>query len=376
MSQPAADESYKVSMVPGGEPDWLPEEWHEEVIARLSGLRDDDRETITGAVALGWMISATIDPNDKTVTMISPDEKTKIHFAPGRTPRPDRPRRTLVRHGSKAKLDELIENEGDIAVFDANPLDMVNVQLVMPAKPEPKPRKAPAVYVVETQPMLAKSRKDRGYQSKIAIERTWSDGSVDYKCVACDYTNENRLGIRGHWQMHVRKGEVQAVGGTKSGETFKADVPRAAHYRPRQHRIEALAEFLAGLLEGEVDPEDLALAALTWVHDQTNEGSQHAGESEFLTDSEIVHRIRMLIAPKSDPSEVERLTGELAEAQEQLVQLSPLQTRVETLEAELSTITTERDRFKERAARAQGDLQSLRELVAGLGQDDEDEEAS
>lgn len=379
----------------GAAPDWLPPDWQDELGTRLHKLTEVDVNTITGAIALGWRVVGILGEDD-TITIVSPDESTRFHFAPGRKQRKDRIRKTVMRLGVPERVLELQEADGDVwKMYEDNPERIVPIELIRPEQPEPEPSDEP--YLIETRPMLAKQHQGRGYQSKIAIERTWSDGSTDYKCMLCDFTRTNRLSMRGHWQKHIRSGEAKAVGGPGPGETFQTDVPNAASYAPRQHRIDALADLLAKLLEDEtLDPAELALAALTWVHEQTKHGTGLAAEHEELTDTERLHRIRLLLG-MPDPQIVAQLTEEndrlreqVAAAErfaEQAVADSEEWTRqteeygdqivghlatIESLEVDKKNLAAERDWFQGKAARAQGDLQTLRELVQGLGNDDEE----
>lgn len=361
-------------------PDWVPENWVEEIARRIDLLSSEDRETISGAIALGWGLTIPLGENENGITLVSADEKERVFVTPGRRLRKDRTRRLLVRHATDAGLEAMRASDGDIyTVFELNPLHPINVNLIRPAEPKPKPvrKEAPVTqrklkkHIVSTRPMLAKSRKDRGYESKIAIERTWSDGSTDYKCAACEYTNDNRLGIRGHWQKHVRKGEVEAVGAPKTRDTFLAEVPNAAVYKPRQTRVDALAAMLADLLaNGEIDPDALALAALTWVHEQTKHGTTHAAEIEDMSDSDILQRIRMLLYPEQN-KEIELLQAEVLALREEL---NAQHVEFDSMRAELGAAISDRDTYKERAARAISDLRGLRDLVSSIKDEDYPEE--
>lgn len=368
----------------GNTPEWVPDDW-QDVVGRIINAHDIETvATVTGAVALGWRLLLVIDEDD--ITIVSPDGKQKLHFAVGNRHRVDRVRRQITKLALPNRRDDLAELDGDVwGLFEKYPERVVPIDLIQPAPPKLKAVDEP--YVIETKPMLAKSRKGRGYESKIAIERTWSDGSTDYKCVLCDYTKENRLSMRGHWQKHINSGEAAAVGGPRPGETFQTDVPNAASYMPRQTRIDALAALIAGMLENdEFDPDELALAALTWVHDQSARGTGHASEREDLTDTEIVHRMRLLLGMQ-DPAELERLTAENARLVEQLDTLEKASVEELTrardelkkydddlveLGSIIENLTGERDRWMEKAGRLQGDLQSLRDLIAGIGDDEEE----
>jgi hypothetical protein len=195
------------------------------------------------------------------------------------------------------------------------------------SKPQPEPESSDSErHIVTQKPMMAKSSAGKAYESKVAIERHWSDGSVDYKCVDCDYTTPHRLSIRGHRGKagHTRRG------GRDAGAEFPATVPLAVTYKPRQSRVEALAEELAALVsEGTVDPAEIARTALMWVHEQSRKGSPLSAEREPMTAEETLNRIRLLL-DSDKQAEVDQLQ---ARVDEQDNELQTLRDRVEELES-------------------------------------------
>ena len=348
-------------------------------------LKKNAREVIEIAMALGWVMHIS---SSNAVTIVSPDEKKRYHFSSsGRTSTPmNRIRRDVVRLADPLKLrtayeasdlfkkgtnrelaglamsvlpapgeeGTVVDHRPDIAEQAAIERRAKNERIVaarrmdeaakrtleaQDSKPEPEVESSESErHIVRQEPMLAKSSRGRGYDSKVAIERHWSDGSVDYKCVDCDYASENRLSIRGH-----RSGAGHTAVGRDRRERL-AEVPLAVTYKPRQSRIDALAEELKRLMEaGETDPETIAREALTWVHEQTSEGTGLAAEREPMTAEETLDRIRMLL-DRGEQDEIRKRDAEIADLLEQSQALTE---RVEELESFIELAQTLRRKDSE-----------------------------
>lgn len=327
-------------------------------------VKKDDRQVIEAAVMLGWKMHLS---SNSSVTIISWDDRRKYHFSSGgrHSNSLTRIRRDVVRHGEPSKV--LIADS--LAGIDDKDMRMMVQGLTLPHlgdegtvvdhRPELEAEKAERKQlindreyvvasdselngtaerrVISERPMRAKSSEGRGYDSKIAIERLWSDGSTDYKCVECDYTNTKRLSIRGHWNKHSKKTE-------RPRETYPAEIPNAATYAPRKDRVDALAEAIAALLAGgETDAKVIAQRALEWVHEQGTKGSGLAEEREPMTADEVLFRIRSML----DDGTVVKQREEIEELKQRLDDAEEL-----AMEAEA------------RADRAQSTLKALVELAS------------
>lgn len=355
-------------------PAWMPRNWEADVAKKIVDLGSEVGCTIVGATNLGWRVATEV--GQPSVTIISPDGKHRHHFAPGRKVRTKRIREDITKHADPEKLEALV-NDVDRSVEEIlYGKSDVEVEILRPV--EPKPRAIPR-HVVEVKKMLASAGKAGGYESEIALERLWSDGTTDYKCVKCDHTSEKRLSIRSHWRKHINAGEVEA--GIERDVVKGVEVPNAASYAPRAARVEALAEVLAGLLAGgDCGPEDIAKLALTWVHEQSRKGTRLSAEAEELEPEDMLQRIRTLLL-SHDPAtaqrmaEVEELRTQQAGLQAEILRLqqglAAQQQELTTAQQQLTTVQSERDRFEARAARAAGDLRAFRDLLASTVVDDE-----
>lgn len=215
-----------------------------------------------------------------------------------------------------------------------------------------EPRSESERHIVSENPMLAKAHEGRGYESKVAIERHWSDGSKDYKCVDCTYASPNRLAVRGHYQVHARKkGRAQGPSPQRS-QTFKVEVPDAVRYKPRQSRIDALAaQIKEAMDQGQADPGEIARTALTWVHEQSKQGTNLAAEREDMSDGDVLNRIRNLL----DDGSYMRQQEELATMRDRLVR------------AERETAAA-----REQAEQARSTLRAFTDLANELSQGDQE----
>ena len=346
------------------------------------GFKPEIQNLVAMAVTLGWRLIIT---SNAGLTLVSPNELKRIHLSSKKRSGPvKRLVRDIVKFGDPLRVN-LVTDLSSLPISDEEYGTLVTQVLsdlgsdmdVSWQTPEDEPEEAPVTRrrakaaeraaaieqaaekkvapkpertLVSEKPMLARAHEGRAYESKIAIERTWSDGSIDYKCTLCDYTGE-RLSVRGHWQVHVRRGETEAQ---KRGPEFQADVPNAAIYRPRQSRVEALANYLAELWADNETPDFAALAkdALTWVHEQSAKGTDLAAEREELTSDDILNRIRTLL--------------DQGQYQKQ-------QTEIERLAQEVMNMRLALDAANARSDLLQSKLQAFRELVV---EEFADEEAS
>jgi len=339
--------------------------FHPEMLP--SNFKKDTKEIIALAVVLGWKVHIT---SHSSVTIIAPGERKKYHFGMnGRASiNHNRIKRDIMKFADPERLllasvaSEASDETGRVAAkaladMTIN-LPQSDVEDDRPALEEARQQKAeeraerskqkaassesePA-HIVSEKPMLAKSHEGRGYESRVAIERRWSDGTTDYKCVDCEYTTPNRLSVRGHrTRADHRKVDPPP-------KDFKTEVPNAARYAPRQARIDALAAVLAEMPDAE--PDAIAKAALMWVHEQSKHSTALADEREPMTAEETLERIKALVDTGNERLEQQRQMEELTE------QVEALTTRVEQAETYAIEQAT-------RADKATATLDALRDLV-------------
>lgn len=335
-----------------------------------SYLKAEIREIIETAVMFGWKMHVS---SAHSVTLVSYDERKKFHFS--RTNRASKSlnqiKRDIIKFGEPEKLlmadsilgmkdrelaqmaTTLLPALGDEGtVVDHRPAlekeaeekkeaaleyarDLTKKRPVSTGNSEPTAaaavaegevaRAAESPYILTEKPMMAKARDGQAYASRVAIERHWSDGTVDYKCVDCDFTSKDRLSIRGH---RTRKDHQKR--GIERAKVVQGDVPLAASYKPRKDRVEALAQAIAdAMAAGATDPESIALEALMWVHEQSKKGTRYAAEFEPMSAEETLERIRSLIAGEA---QFEALT-------EKDQQIEVLQSQAETYKTEMEKLT-------------------------------------
>lgn len=351
-----------------------------------ANMKKDAKDTIFIAVMLGWTLHITTNKGCTIKAPGNPSPKS-FHFGASNSRNSigmQRMRKDIIKFADPKKLlaisaDGLeylspevlrqagIHSVGDPGtVVDERPPVKEPKKVAAVVEPEPSSVTEPVaarptdmvqadVHIVSEAPMLAKANERYGYTSESTIERKWSDGSVDYLCSfpKCGFHTPHRLGVRSHWTKHRGKGL------TARPATFAAEVPDAVVYGPRQSRIDALAAFLKEQYEAGVDPgnpnffEVLAKVSLTWVHEQSKNKTEHAAEREPMSDTDMLNRIRTLL----DQGQYLALQQQVSSNEETIASLT---SRVEAAEA----FAAEQE---DRANKAYGNLDTLRELLNDLG---------
>lgn len=347
-------------------------------------LNREHRELIEVAILMGWKLHIS---SANSCTIISYDERKKYHFSVTgrasipmsrmrkdvfRNARPDLlmiadsaegiknkqirqqlidalphvgQEGTVVDHRPEIEKEAEAERMAKAAAREERERQEQSEQAAKKAVPRPPAKKAavkavPALldkpdhgHILSEKPMLAKASEGKGYESRIATERLWSDGHTDYKCVDCDYSSDNRLAIRGH-----RSGAGHGKKGGEEPARFDTEVPKAVVYNPRQDRVDALAQVIGLMFEEGADPQGIARAALVWVKEQAKKGTALAEERDTDGREDILARIRTLVDDGS---------------------MLRMQQHVDALEERLVAA-------EQRAEQSQNNLRAFRELVSEL----------
>lgn len=325
----------------------------------------DLRELIDIAVSLGWKV---ITSSRQVVTLRSYDDvkSTRIGVSNSKNLDLNRMRRGIMKHADPQYLDaarEALKHGtaktplGKVPLSAVVPKEVVEglehmkEELEEAQKDEPE---APSVkpddhvradaHIISEKPMIAKSSDGEGYESPTTIERRWSDGSRDYKCVDCDFTSPDRLAPSRHYSGAHARGQ----GRKQAPPRFKVDVPDAVTYNPNAKRVIALATVIEQMMkDGVTDPKVIAERALTWVHEQHG---THVEDPEPLDDSAILARIRSLLddgSMRDTQRRIEALEEQVIESQRQV-----------------ETAIEQADVWKARAQRARDTLRAFTELAA------------
>lgn len=324
-------------------------------------------EIVEMALLVGWKLHIT---GEGSMTIIAPDGIHKHHFTPRRNSKNRNQILKSVARYSDPALMAIAFSADHLPDAVVNILPTVDTPgSVIMSRPEDEPKVTPAVMpkrrhefstepkeatIVSEKPMVAKAGESRGYTSVTTIERKWSDGSMDYVCAydGCDFASPNRKAPSGHYAAtHTRD-----KGTAKQPESFRALVPNAHPYAPREGRIRALAELISELMGDERSPEDIARVALTWVHEQSRKGTELSVEREEMSAEDMLHRIRLLLDDGrfvAMQQEVEALTTRLTESEAKIREAEEM-----ALECQAAT-----DAAESRARRAQDTLQTLTELA-------------
>lgn len=315
-----------------------------------STLNKEAKQLVAQAIGLGWTLH--LDTGGVGCTIQSPVNQSKrIHLGKRRSVSIKQMRSQVFRwadpvivehiatHGDTPEdfeefKDFFVRHQVEKAEREGTHGNVVEHEPeVHTVKSEPPPRT-----VVSERPMNARMREGQAYISETTNVRVWSDGTQDYTCraVGCDFSSESRKGPSSHYAS------VHSDGPMERPATFEANVTDQTPYAPRRWRIEALAEIIAAAMKDGGDPKDLARHALTWVHEQSNQGTNLAAEREPMTAEETLTRIRTLL---DDGSTGEHLA------------------RIEALERDNVALTQAWEEATEAAEHERGRVEALRELL-------------
>jgi hypothetical protein len=311
-------------------------------------FRHDVVVIIQTAAIMGWKVHVT---SKKSVTIVSPGERKRYHF--GLNSRSstnlNRIRRDILKYGDPEKVaaaDTIIDPTASLTEQRTASLKtplLGEEGTYSDERPEAEPEDP--YRIISRKPMVARQGSRTAYDSETTIERTYANGYKDFVCSwpGCKFTSEisDRLSVARHYGQAHKKGQ----GRSPQPPIYQQEVKTYHHYAPRQKRIEALAEVIAGLLAGskDIEPEEIAKAALVWVHEQSAQGTGLAAEREELTPEDTLNRIRNLL----DDGSAGAIRTELEERDQQIVALTA---RVEAAEAQAQSARETLKAFTDLAA--------------------------
>lgn len=350
---------------------------HEVETLDLSGFSTVCKDIIRTAIQLGWIGRPV--KGGQGIMLISPVDSSQTLTIPGnntnfRKSRYDSAMRKVVRYAdpvhkavATASIQEFEKGRKGITTTEDSPMysgdtvpahydprpDKPVPRLVTtsgdPAPPDPEPvEPEPDVFVVSENPWLARSgTSDRNayvYESGAVVERKWSDGSKDYKCSACDFTDPAPHRIAHHYRRSSKESHPALE---RHPETMRAEpyVPQSRSVSAAQ-RAEKLAKELAKATEAiglppQEGTDEWLLSLAREVINKRDERRDAEGEHEPvpLTPDQIIERIRGLV---DDGSYLRRLERE------------------RELEARLALIETQAEECKLRAEEAENERDHIR----------------
>jgi hypothetical protein len=248
--------------------------------------------------------------------------------------------RKLLRYSDSLRLTEVLRGmEGDLAQrvglrraadMEGKPVSTPTAE--KPSAPKPGPRSVPERVVVKEQPWLAhngigSSGVGMSYESKVVVERTWSDGTTDYRCVVegCGYENKNPRSVKTHYGARKAGDHPNLVPYNRrelmadpayTEPAFRREVPPPVD-RLRREIQKALAVIWDDVTTGEYRREDLA-TRLAELMIEARPDRDDCGPRGPLSPEEILTRIRVLVA---DTSRTDALVKEQAETADRLAKL-------------------------------------------------------
>lgn len=324
---------------------------------------------VSAAVGMGWKLMIK---SGNTATLIAPPphEVQKIHLSGRRKSGPIQGLMAKVEkyanpllvpdldsdESTKGFADRLFHEYDNVVERDVKAA-VTHVQHLLEQTLQPEPKvsqreESPVEPTTKTLtlmsegPMISKSSVG-GYASNIATQRDWSDGSVTYHCVRCDFTGPKPLSMASHWRKHVHEDERNRG----NHEGVRVDLPATA-YTPTEERLASLADRIATAIAEGIDwnnlneaAKHLAYVALAWENSRHSRGE--SGLREPLTDTELLNKIRGIVDNGLYQSQQEQIAN-LAE------QLVDTQAKFEAAQADAerlrSNAATLRDLLNEEAS--------------------------
>lgn len=337
----------------------------DEMQAQINSLRFMDARVMAAmAIGCGWTVDF-----DKGVRFVAEDgTKITLPLHSGLNAKVFRSNiNTIVRHRTpKAPLRNLVEaliahpkvkiDPSRIQVLRA----AVEAGLANPPPVEPSPSNGGStettpvvthrkVRIVREEPWSAhRNAKGETYPSESVMERHWSNDTVDYACrwPGCDYTDESPHTVAKHNGGHKRgQGRVPQAQIDGLDPEHVSNPRRATRIRNLAREIDGAmtAAIAAGIM---IDPQWLA----QWIIDHRVDSLPTPGETpEELTTEQILDKIAAL---------VDRGRGKVLREQ-----VDTLQTQVEGFMGRLQETLDLAATNENRAIRAEGNLQALRDML-------------
>lgn len=204
---------------------------------------------------------------------------------------------------------------------------------------------------VTTRPWLAKTGSEL-YESSAVREQVQDGVVIGYRCSSCDYEADDPKKVAAHYRGKKDEAHTHAL--PQAPIVAKnPDPPVPREYQPQGRLVRLLAHALQEIIDGDDyhTADDLAAAALRWVHDRPD--LEHVErEPRELTDSEVLERIRALVVTDEVPrlrAENERLTLDMKAVEEKMADV----------ERDYEVVVS-------RSEKAEADLSALVELVESL----------
>jgi hypothetical protein len=308
----------------------------------LSKVSEKVQPLILMAIEVGWMGT---QQRNGTVIIHSPvDNRVVLSFAPVRSWNSAKLRTIsakIRKYGDpvkvailQTKVDEVDEGKAQMAdpiiseklvVSLMDPTKPVVMEDEPAPKPEPPKKEAPPPRIVSERPWAARKgtnarnpeRGGRVYDSPTVIERHWSDGTIDFKCTRCDYTNPLPRSVKQHFAsskdtLHtLTPEEAQNQRKTSIDPSYTAPL---YHYGTsveiRSNRLAAELIRAAAAVASDEDLErwltNLATQVIVTRDEEKSPPEQHGP----LTTEQVLERIRRLV----DGGEMDALRTELKEA--------------------------------------------------------------
>lgn len=292
-----------------------------------SAFKKEVAVLVAQAVSLGWDFLVKAD-NTATLVAPPPNEHQNIHLSTRRNSGPlRRLGAKIMKYADPDLLEQVTapvvkdEGEPEVIIVKNAKEEIIKVEPIIKWE-DPDPPKPADFTLVKEGPMICGGPNGGTYESDIATQKTWSDGSVTYHCIHCPFEGKTPRGMAAHQKKHtvVTRTPVKAT------------------------PVDSLADALKKRMEAGLDWSDLHDAAHELAEAATAWGVCRS-EAEIKRcdeDAALLNQIRTLVGVSpADAAEVEELRRKV----------TTLNIQVEAYAAEAerasSTLQAARDLFNE-----------------------------
>lgn len=275
--------SYNIdNFTPGAVPGWV---------------KKDVAVLIAQAVGVGWTFLVKAD---STATLIAPEpnKQQTIHLSSRRNSGPLRRLGAKVMKYADPNMLEAITTPEVEVLIGGPELTSEQLEKLEPAVEWTEPDAEERV-LLRSGPMISRTGKvgnDTEYESDIAIQHEFSDGTIEYECVRCQFKGKVPKSMASHWKKHVHE-----------------DAELAKHELPPATPVDSLAAALVKRMEQGLDWVDLHAAAHELAVAATEWGLKRVEPEPVVVaskDTELIAQIRELLGVEDLSAEVEALRRE------------------------------------------------------------------
>jgi hypothetical protein len=294
----------------------------------IRGIHKDTRYAINIALHNGWRCQRQASG---ALRLIPPAGSTERSFRIPLSTKPYQQIKAFTNAVARTAKGEFVlmatlirDEEPNLDLTDLADVDRGTIPVEVTVAEPKRKRDKPMPKIVSEGPWMArKAPRSKGgllYPSKAVIQRTWSDGTIEYVCAdpGCDWTADNPTSVARHYAGVHSRGQGQQAQPEPTAIDPDYTEPVNSRYTPTDRMVALVAEQVRLSLAAGMDADDMAIALLTWLHDRPD--YQHTTRDIDLSPEAILDRIRVLVGRDPLAQQLEDAEKQMAEAAAELDQ--------------------------------------------------------